>query len=126
MRGQLLIVALALVAVMVATATPVAAHSAKIDVTHLAVGTTVTKPTVGGLWTCQTSFSGGGAQTAGPWFNNDGTYDATKKYTVDGTVSWPNAVFTVTRSGTKRVFTGNDLPTDHATGTFPIASTAMF
>jgi hypothetical protein len=108
---------------VVALTTPSGAQSSGVDLTHLPIGKTVTAPTVGGLWTCQTSFNGGGAQTAGPWFNGDGTYDKTKKYTVDGDVDWPNAKLTVKKQGTKLVISTNDLPTDHTTGTFPVAST---
>ena len=35
----------------------------------------------------------------------------------------PNASFKISTSGSKRVFTTNDLPIDHTTGSFPIAST---
>jgi hypothetical protein len=117
---------LAAAVVLVASATPAVARGDGngVDETHLPVGKTVTKPTVGGLWTCQTTFNGGGASTTGPWFNGDGTFDKTKKYHVDGSVAWPNASFKISKSGGKRVFTSNDLPIDHTTGTFPIASTS--
>jgi len=117
---------LAAAVVLVASATPAVARGdgTGVDETHLPVGKTVTKPTVGGLWTCQTTFNGGGASTTGPWFNGDGTFDKTKKYHVDGSVAWPNASFKISKSGGKRVFTSNDLPIDHTTGTFPIASTS--
>ena len=126
MRARLMLVGLVAAMVMVASTTPDIAHAdgTGIDETHLPVGKTATKPTVGGLWTCQTTFNGGGgALTAGSWFNGDGTYDKTKKLSVDGSVSWPNASFKITKSASMRVFTTNDLPTDHTTGTFPIAST---
>jgi hypothetical protein len=51
--------------------------------------------------------------------NGDGTWDATKKAVVDGSVTWPHS-FTITVQGDQRVFTGNDLP-DHPTGVFPIS-----
>lgn len=77
---------------------------------------------MGGLWTCQTSFNGGGAQSEGPWFNGDGTWDVTQKYTVDGDVDWPEAELTITKQGDKRVISTTDLPTFHATGEFPVSS----
>lgn len=116
-----LIAMLASCTLFAALAAPASAHD-DVDPTHLPVGETVTKPTVGGLWTCQTSFGGGGAQSTGPWFNGDGTYDSTKKATVDGDVEWPNAKLTITKQNGKRVITTNDLPTDHNTGTFPVSS----
>jgi hypothetical protein len=113
-------------AVLVVMAAPAAAREDDVDVTALPLGKTVTTPTAGGLWTCQESFdaNAAGAGTTGPWINSaDGTYDSTKKTSVDGRVSWPDASFHVTTSGDTRTFTTNDLPTDHPTGVFPVAST---
>lgn len=110
----------------VLTAGPAAAHGDGVedetDLTALPVGETVTQPTVGGLWSCQSTFSenAAGAQTEGPWFNGDGTWDATKKYTVDGDVEWPDAKLTITKNGGKRVISTNNLPTIHTTGVFPV------
>lgn len=93
-----------------------------VDLTALPVGDGrySTSPRRGYLYSCRTSFDGGGAGTQGPWFNGDGTWDLTKKATVDGSVSWPHEL-EVTLSGGSRVFSGNNLP-GHPTGTFPIAS----
>jgi hypothetical protein len=41
---------------------------------------------------------------------------------VAGSVSWPSASYSVTVSGSTRIINTNDLPIDHTTGTFPIAS----
>jgi len=68
-----------------------------------------------------TQFNGGGAQGTGNWMNGDGTWDATKKAVVDGSVNWSHS-FDISVQGDQRVFVGNDLP-DHPTGTFPIAAT---
>ena len=97
-------------------------HHSDVDLTHLAVGDGKysTSPQMGYVYSCMTSFSGGGAQGTGPWMNGDGTWDATKKAVIDGSVTWPGS-FTVTVQGDQRVFTGNDLP-DHPTGTYPVAS----
>jgi hypothetical protein len=65
---------------------------------------------------------GGGASVRGPWFSTDGTtYDINKKIAVRGTVTWPGAI-TITRNGDTRAIATNDLPKDHTTGVFPVAS----
>jgi len=102
----------------------IASSVSSIDLTALPLGDGKysTSAKKGYVYSCQTSFNGGGAFTEGPWINGT-TWDASKKATVDGSVSWPNAVFTIAKTGTNRVLSGNILPLDHATGTFPIAST---
>ncbi len=99
-----------------------APHTSDVDLTHLQVGDGKysTSPQVGYVFSCQTQFNGGGATGTGNWMNGDGTWDATKKAVVDGSVMWPHS-FTISVQGDQRVFTGNDLP-DHPTGTFPISS----
>ena len=82
-------------------------------------GHVTTAPRIGAVFSCQTSFNGGGAFTNGPWIHADGTWDATAKATVDGNVTWPHQ-FTISVSGGVRTIAGNDLP-DHPTGTFPIS-----
>jgi hypothetical protein len=107
---------------LAALAAPASAHD-DVDSTHLPVGKTVTEPTVDGLWSCQSTYTDApGAQTEGSWFNGDGTWDSTKKTSVDGAVEWPNAQLTITKQGGKRVISSNDLPTDHTTGEFPVSS----
>jgi hypothetical protein len=100
-----------------------APHHSDVDVTRLEVGDGKysTSPRVGYVYTCQTQFGGtGGAGSPGNWLNGDGTWDATKKAVVDGSITWPSN-FTISVQGDQRVFAGNDLP-DHPTGSFPIAS----
>jgi hypothetical protein len=102
-----------------------AAHHSDVDLTRLEVGDGkyTTSPQVGYVYTCQTSFNfngTGGQGATGNWLNGDGTWDATKKAVVDGSVTWPTS-FTVSLQGNQRVLTGNDLP-DHPTGNFPISS----
>jgi hypothetical protein len=65
---------------------------------------------------------GGGAFKEGPWIRGDGTYDLTAKATVDGSVSWPQATFKQTKTRSRRILSGNGLPTAQTTGEFPIGS----
>jgi hypothetical protein len=99
-------------------------HTSDVDLTRLALGDGKysTSPQVGYVYSCQTTFNfnGTGGQGAeGNWLNGDGTWDATKKAVIDGSVTWPHS-FTITVQGDQRIFTGNDLP-DHPTGTFPVS-----
>lgn len=95
-------------------------HTSDVDLTHLEVGDGKysTSPQTGYVYSCMTEFNGGGATGTGNWMNGDGTWDATKKAVVDGSVTWPSS-FTVSLQGDQRVFTGNDLP-NHPTGNFPV------
>lgn len=77
----------------------------------------------GYVYSCTAPTGSGGASASGPWLNGDRTYDATAKATVDGAISWPDAVFSDAVSGATRTLAGNDLPTVGTTGSFPIAST---
>jgi len=65
--------------------------------------------------------TGAGAGTDGPWISG-GSWNFLNKISVSGNVSWPNATFVSSVTGTNRVITGNDLPITHTTGLFPIAS----
>ena len=97
------------------------------DTTKLPIGTSkvsLTGPSVGGLFACDAGNSrGGGAHAAGPWLNEAaGTWDLTKKISVQGEVSWPMASYSETVNGPTRDITSNGLPVGEVTGTFPIAS----
>ncbi len=60
----------------------------------------------------------------GPWIDSaTGTWDSLTKPTSAGSVSWSNASYSVTTSGNTRIIATNDLPVNHPTGVFPIAST---
>ena len=74
------------------------------------------------IYLCNQGPAGGGASSQGPWFNGDGTWDATEKATVDGTVSWPAATFSERIDGATRTLSGNGLPVGETTGSFPIAT----
>ena len=82
-------------------------------------------PEVGYVDSCVTTFSpaAGGASVVGPWIDTTAkTWDSLTKTAVGGAVSWPQSRFSVTSSSGTRTITGNDLPVDHTTGTFPIQS----
>lgn len=104
---------------------PAAMAKNNLDRTKLVVGKTSTSAQRDRLWSCQSSFSSNapGAFKDGPWLNSDGTWDMTKKVTVDGSTKWPNANLSVSVSGADRVIMGNALPINGATGTYPVAST---
>ena len=78
------------------------------------------QPEVGSVWSCQTSFGGGGAFAVGEWIGDDGTFDATAKAEVDGEVTWPSS-YTIELDGDVRRLVGNGLP-DHPTGIYPVRS----
>jgi hypothetical protein len=93
------------------------------DLTALPIGdgkSTTAGARRGHLYVCRAAGGGPGAGS-GPWIHGS-TYDLTAKSEVDGAVSWPSASFRrkVTRALLK--LSGNGLPTNHATGSFPIAS----
>lgn len=110
-----------------ATATAPAPEATWTDATSptavpLGDGLVTTSPKVGFVDSCTTTFPGGGAQHAGPWINTaDGTWNAQTKQAVSGRHAWPAASFTMSVTGSDRVITTNDLPSQ-PTGTFPIAA----
>ena len=108
-------------AVSSATAQVEESSHSELDLHNIPVGDgkVSTQPQVGYVYSCQTSFNGGGAFASGDWLHTDGTYDPSTKPVVDGAVTWPSS-FTITVQGDSRVITGNDLP-DHPTGTYPVA-----
>jgi len=96
-------------------------------VTALPIGTDLVSLTgagVGALYACDGGNpAGGGAFAAGPWIDEAaGTWDATQKIAVQGSVSWPMARYSETVEGDTRTITSNGLPLDNVTGTFPIAA----
>jgi hypothetical protein len=131
LRARPLAVALA-ATLAVAAAAGVAAgpattpHDAAIDPARVPLGDgrISTVPKVGYVDSCVTAFGGiGGAQAIGPWIDETGrTWDRAAKPSVAGAVRWPQARYTVTTSGTRRVIAFNDLPVGHVTGTFPISA----
>src|SRR5690349_14037148 len=83
-------------------------------------GRYTTSAKAGYVDSCQTSFTGGGAQVNGPWISG-ATWDSTQKLSVQGGVRW-HGRFTATVSGANRILAGNGLPLS-PTGVFPVAST---
>jgi hypothetical protein len=86
---------------------------------------TTTGPKKGYIYLCNVPRQDdGGAQAVGPWIDaENATWNFKKKLSVSGDVSWSNAAFTATISGTQRILTGNGLPISHTTGTFPVPRT---
>jgi len=81
-------------------------------------------PKKGYVDSCSTPFPPAPPGTTPPWINTTNhTWDSETKAVVEGSVSWPTAFYNATLSGSTRVIKTNDLPVDHTTGTFPIAST---
>ena len=102
------------------------AEAKGVDETRLPVGdykVSTAGPARDYIYLCNQGGMGGGASAQGPWFNGDGTWDATKKTYVDGSVSWPSAAFTERITGSQRQLSGNGLPVGGTTGVFPIAQT---
>ena len=60
-----------------------APHVEVLDVTRLTLGDNKisSSPKRGYVYSCMSQFNGGGAQGTGPWINNDGTWDLTRKFT---------------------------------------------
>ena len=98
-----------------------APHTSDVDHAHVPLGDgkLSTSPQRDYVWSCM-SHTNVSMATSLPWHNGDGTWDMTKKLTVDGSVSW-TSLFTVSVQGNQRVFSTNDLP-NHLTGNFPISS----
>lgn len=80
-------------------------------------------PETGSIYLCRVDDAvEGGADVRGPWFSDDHTtYDLNQKISVQGDVRWDGS-YDATVDGDTRVITTNDVPGDHTTGEFPIAS----
>lgn len=94
------------------------------DAIPLGDGYVSSTPKVGYVDSCITTFGGGvGASVDGPWINTAAkTWNETTKVAVNGAIKWPQAYYRVTVSNSTRIVSFNDLPIDHATGSFPISS----
>lgn len=76
----------------------------------------------GYVYSCQTSFNGGGASDSNSWINTvNNTWNLKKKVSVSGKVEWPNASYKVSVSENTRKITGNNLPINgQTTGVYPV------
>ncbi|MGH3002464.1 MAG: YHYH protein [Gaiellaceae bacterium] len=101
--------------------TPASAGAVDPEAVPLGDGYVSTRPKLGYVDACQTSFRGG-AGHAGAWIDETAkTWNKKAKPAVSGAVSWPQAYYSVKVHGGKRVVRFDDLPIDHTTGVFPIA-----
>lgn len=91
------------------------------DVTKLPLGDgkVTNSAKKGNVFSCSSTFRGGGAEHAGDWISGD-TWNLDAKPHVEGEVEWPNAKISITLNGTKRTISGNGLPVANPTGIFPI------
>ncbi|HEX5570744.1 MAG TPA: YHYH protein [Ktedonobacterales bacterium] len=112
-------------AATVATSAPTSSASAgsgAVSLTALPLGDghVGSRPQVGWVYACQTTFPPrGGAQGADPWIHGS-TWDETAKIAVEGSVNWSQASYSMQVSGGQRVIVSNDLPVGYPTGSFPI------
>lgn len=74
----------------------------------------------GYVYLCNARKDNPGSAVNGPWIKGV-TWNYKQKVEISGSVSWPQASFTNTVSGTTRTLTGNALPLTHTTGVFPVA-----
>jgi len=119
-----LLLALAIGAPAMAAGAP-AKHDV-LDIHHLPLGDghISTTPERGFVMSCRMHGGRGrGAQHVGAWIHGN-TWDLTEKLHVRGKVTWPDAQFTITETGTGRIvrrIEGNGLPVKTPTGSFPVA-----
>lgn len=105
---------------------PTPASPGAIDptVVPLGDGYVSTSPKVGYVDSCITHFGGiGGARTNGPWIDTSTkSWNYETKLAVQGNVAWSSTAYSVRTTGGRRVIRFDDLPINHTTGVFPIAS----
>lgn len=96
------------------------AHQSNIDdqLLPLGDGYVSSSPKAGYIYSCKTSFNGGGSHRVGDWIFGD-KWKPSAKPIVQGEVMWSNHSFSISDEGEKRIVRSNDLPS-HATGIFPI------
>lgn len=98
---------------------PALAHGVDPRAIPLGDGKVSAAPRAGYVYSCRTSFRGGGAQHFGDWIQGS-SWDETRKIRVQGSVSWPQARLDVEREDDARRIVGNGLPIAATTGTFPV------
>jgi len=77
-------------------------------------------PEAGSVYSCRSTFRGGGARHDGPWFHGD-SWDPAEKPHVSGHVLWPGADLLLKPTGDSVEVEGNGLPMHEPTGAFPIS-----
>ncbi|MBU6321603.1 MAG: YHYH protein [Patescibacteria group bacterium] len=77
-------------------------------------------PKVGLVYLCHIATGGRGAEGSATWIHG-ASWTPAEKVAVAGSVAWPTASYAMTVAGATRTLVGNGLPTDHPSGTFPIA-----
>ncbi len=82
---------------------------------------TTSGPKKGYVYLCNVHKDNPGSMVNGPWISGS-SWNFLEKVSIQGSVTWPNAVFSSNVSGATRVLAGNGLPTTHTTGTFPVSS----
>lgn len=82
---------------------------------------TILAPKAGYVYLCNVAPNGQGADGNPSWIQGN-MWTPSEKAVVQGAVSWPNASFAMSVTGSERLISGNGLPTDHPAGTFPIQS----
>lgn len=98
--------------------------SSSIDPTNLPLGDSkhTNAPKKGFIYPCEPKHYFSiplGSHTKGPWIGGP-NWDITRKPVVQGDVAWPQAAFTVSTDGDRRILSGNGLPVGTQTGNFPI------
>ena len=78
-------------------------------------------PKKGYIYLCNVHKDNPGSMVNGPWMHGE-SWNYLQKVSVSGAVSWPNATFSNTISGSLRSLQGNGLPVGHTTGVFPVQS----
>ena len=78
-------------------------------------------PKKGYVYLCNVHKDNPGSMVNGPWMHGT-TWNFLEKISIAGSVHWGSATFLNTISGVSRILSGNGLPIDHNTGTFPVAS----
>ncbi len=78
-------------------------------------------PKKGYIYLCNVRKDNPGSAVNGPWMHGT-AWNFLEKISIQGSVSWPNAIFSNVISGIMRLLKGNDLPISHNTGTFPVQS----
>lgn len=97
--------------------------SPSIDPTKLPLGDRKfsDSPKIGQIYTCDPTHYFSlplGSHVRGPWIHGE-TWDITQKPSVRGEVAWPEAYFSISIDGEKRLLVGNGLPVGNPSGLFP-------